>query len=87
MLTKYDIHTLANVFIANPTQADLLPQSCATQRYVAFDAIQVKEKNYHNQHLTEQFFPLPIKVFGCLHKHADMFLHNCVNAIWSLKGS
>jgi hypothetical protein len=27
-----------------------------------------------------------IEVFGCLHKHADVFLHNWANAIWSLKG-
>jgi hypothetical protein len=26
-------------------------------------------------------------VFGCLHKHANMFLHDCANAIWSLKES
>jgi hypothetical protein len=87
VLTKYDIHTLVTVFIVNPTQVDLLPQACATQIYVAFNAIQVEEKNHHNQHLTEQFFPLLIKVFGCLHKRVDRFLHNCTNAIWSLKGS
>jgi hypothetical protein len=23
--------------------------------------------------------------FGCLHKQVDVFLHNCANAIWSLK--
>jgi len=28
---------------------------------------------------------LAIEVFGCLHKHVDVFLHNYVNAIWSLK--
>jgi hypothetical protein len=26
-----------------------------------------------------------VKVFGCLHKQVDVFLHNCANAIWSLK--
>jgi hypothetical protein len=44
--------------------------------------IKLKEKNYHNQHPTNQFFPLAIEVFGCLHKHADVFLHDCANAIW-----
>jgi hypothetical protein len=48
MLTKDGIHTLANVFIVDPTQVDLLPQSCATQGFVAFDATQVEENNYHN---------------------------------------
>jgi hypothetical protein len=32
-----------------------------------------------------KFICLTIEVFGCLHKHANMFLHNCANAIWSLK--
>jgi hypothetical protein len=27
-----------------------------------------------------------MKVFGCLHKHVDVFLHNYANAIWNLKG-
>jgi hypothetical protein len=30
--------------------------------------------------------PLTMEVFGCLHKHVDVFLHKCANAIWSLKG-
>jgi hypothetical protein len=29
---------------------------------------------------------LAIEVFGYLHKQADVFLHNFVNAIWSFKG-
>jgi hypothetical protein len=35
------------------------------------------------QHLTNQFLPLTIKVFGCLHKQVDVFLYICANAIWS----
>jgi hypothetical protein len=46
-----------------------------------------KEMSYRNQHLTDQFLPLAIVVFGCLHKLADVFLHDCTNAIWSLKGT
>jgi hypothetical protein len=86
VFTKDDIHTLIEVVIADPMQADLLPQSCATQGFVASDAVQAKGRNYCNQHPIDQFLPLTIKLFGCLHKHVDVFLHNCVNAIWSLKG-
>jgi hypothetical protein len=43
------------------------------------------ERSYHNWHPTNQFLPFAIEVFGCLHKHANVFLHDCVNAIWSLK--
>jgi hypothetical protein len=46
---------------------------------------QTKEWSYLDQHPTHQFLPLAIEVSGCLHKKADMFLHDCANAIWSLK--
>jgi len=60
---------------------------CASQGFVPSNATQAKEKSYHNQHPTNQFFPLTIETFGCLHKHANVFLHDYANAIWSLKGT
>jgi hypothetical protein len=42
--------------------------------------------SYYNQHPTDQFLPLTIEVFNCLHKHANVLLHDDANAIWSLKG-
>ncbi len=86
VLTKNGIHTLANIVITNPTWMDLLSQSCATLRFAIFYVVQTKEFFYHNQHPINQFLPLTIEIFGCLHKHVNMFLHNCTNAIWSLKG-
>jgi hypothetical protein len=77
---------LVNVVIVNPPRIDLLPQSYPTQRFVAFDATQAKENNYCNQHPTNQFFLLAIEVFGCLHKQANVLIHNCANAIWNFKG-
>jgi hypothetical protein len=36
--------------------------------------IQLKPPNsYDDQHLTHQFFPSAIEIFGCLHKQAHMF--------------
>jgi hypothetical protein len=58
----------------------------AIQGFVASNATQAKERSYHKQHPIDQFLPLAIEVFGCLHKHVDVFLHNCAIAIWSLKG-
>jgi hypothetical protein len=86
ILTKNDIHILTDVVIDNPTQVYLLPQSYRTQGFANSNAIQAKEMNYRNQHPTNQFLPLVIEVFGCLHKHVDIFLYDCANAIWSLKG-
>jgi hypothetical protein len=86
MLIKYGICTLANVVITDPTWIYLLPQSCATQGFVASDAIQANERSYYNWHPTNQFLPLALEICGCLHKHVDVFLHDYANAIWSLKG-
>jgi len=47
-LPKNGICTLANIVIADPTQSNLLLQSCAIQRFSAFNAIQAKESSYHN---------------------------------------
>jgi hypothetical protein len=86
MLTKDGIRTLANVVVVDPTQAYLLPRSCTTQGFTIFNVAQAKERSYRNQHPINQFLPLAIEVFGCLHKHVDVFLHDCANANWSLKG-
>jgi hypothetical protein len=46
VLTKDDICTLVNIIIANPTQMDLLSQSCTTQGFAAYNAFQTKGRNY-----------------------------------------
>jgi len=66
---------------------DFFPWFCTTQKFVALDATQGKERSYYNWHHTDQFLPLVIEVFGCLHKHANVFLHDCANVIWNLKGT
>jgi hypothetical protein len=86
VLTKNGIRTLVDVVIVDPTRVDLLPRSCAIEGFVAFDVTQAKERSYHNWHPNDQFLPLAVEVFDCLHKHVDVFLHNYANAIWSLKG-
>jgi hypothetical protein len=85
VLITNGIFTLANIVITNPMCANLLPRSCTTQRFATSNAFQAKEMNYCNQHPNDQFFPLVIEIFWCLHKHVDVFLHECANVIWSLK--
>jgi hypothetical protein len=53
--------------------------------YLIVDVVQDKERSYRNQHPVDQFLSLTIEIFDCLHKHANMFLYDCANAIWSLK--
>jgi hypothetical protein len=43
VFTKDDIRTLVNVAILNPTRANLLPRSSATQGFVASNVVQAKE--------------------------------------------
>jgi hypothetical protein len=86
MFTKDDIHTLVDVVLVDPTRVDLFPWSCATQRFVVLDVAQTKKQCYCDWHLVDQFLLLAVDVFECLHKYANVFLHKCANAIWSLKG-
>jgi hypothetical protein len=65
---------------------DLLFRSYKIQGFVAFDTIQAKKRNYHNRHLTDQFLPFTIEIFGCSHKQGNVFLEECANVIWSVKG-
>ncbi len=73
MLTKDDICTQVDIIIVDPTHADLVFQSYTTQGFVASDVFQVKERSYCDQHLIDQFLPLTIEVFECLHKQAAVF--------------
>jgi hypothetical protein len=34
-----------------------------------------KEGLYHDHHAIDEFLPLGVKVFGCLHQQANDFLH------------
>jgi len=86
VFTKDNICNFANVIIIDPMGTNLL-RSCTTQGFATLDVAQAKEKNYRNQHPIDQFLPLAIEVFDCLHKHADVFLHDYANVIWSLKGT
>jgi hypothetical protein len=76
---KDEICTLFNIIIVDLTWMDLFFLSCVIQKFATFDVTQAKEKSYCNQHLIDQF--LPIKIFECIHKQTNMFLHNCAHAI------
>jgi len=58
VFTKDGICTLVDIVIANLIQMDLFFRSCATQGFDASNVIQAKEKSYHDQHPTNQFFLL-----------------------------
>jgi hypothetical protein len=68
VLIKDGICTLVNIVIVDPMQANLFFRSCTIQGFATSNTIQTKEMNYHNRQPIDQFLPLVIKVFGCLHK-------------------
>jgi hypothetical protein len=86
MFTKDGIRTLIDFLIDDLMWVDLVPQFYATQRFVVFKVVEAKEQNYHDWHLIDQFVLLVVEVFGCLHKHLNVFLYDHAKAIWSLRG-
>jgi hypothetical protein len=74
------------VTLSLPTQHEQIYFPNLAPPLVTFDVAQAKERSHCNQHPIDQFLPLVMEVFGCLHKQIDVFLHNCANAIWSSKG-
>jgi hypothetical protein len=46
--------------------------------------MQLKPNSYHDQHLTDQFFPLAIEVCGCLHKQNKLICSKHVRAFMQL---
>ncbi len=81
MVTKDGIRTLTNVVIVNPTHGNFVSLIMHNSRITTSNAVQTIKKNYHDQHHTNQFLPLAIEVFGCSHKQADVFLHDCADVI------
>jgi hypothetical protein len=74
------IHTLTDVVIIDSMQVDSI------QGFATSNVAQTKERSYRTQHPTNQFLLLTIEIFDYLYKHVNEFLHDCANAIWSLKG-
>jgi len=47
---------------------------------------QPKFVSYYNRHFKNDFIPLTIEIFGCLHQHVDNFFHRYGNMAWLAKG-
>ncbi len=77
---RWHLH-LGRCYHCRPNASGFISSICTTQGFDAFNATQVKERIYRNQHPTDQFILLTIEVFGGLHKQADVFLHDFANAI------
>jgi hypothetical protein len=82
VLTKDSILTLAEIVIIDPMRVDLLPDLAQLKDFPPLMQLKLgKGVITINTPLI-----IIIKVFGCLYKHANVFLHDYANAIWNLKG-
>jgi hypothetical protein len=61
------IRTLANVVIADPTQAYLVSRVVVSCGVTVLVMVQVKKRLHYDHYPTNMFFLLTIKVFGCFH--------------------
>jgi hypothetical protein len=62
-------------------QVDLFLQACIIQRLLLRMQLKSRKGAIAIDTPIDQFFPLAIEVFNYLHKHANMFFHDYVNAI------
>ncbi len=76
------IFTLTKIVIVDPTQVNLIPDLAQFKDLPPLMRFKAKKKTI----TTDTPLIIAIKVFGCLYKHVNVFLHNCAKAIWSLKG-
>jgi hypothetical protein len=68
------IHTLADIVIVDPTHADLVSQATFSQGMVVTIVAQANIMSYCNRHPKDDFIPLTIKIFGCLHQLGERLL-------------
>jgi hypothetical protein len=82
VLTKDSILTLVEIVIIDPMRVDLLPDLAQLKDFPPLMQLKLGKGVI----TTNTPLIIIIKVFGCLYKHANVFLHDYANAIWNLKG-
>jgi hypothetical protein len=71
-----------------PKLWDPSPPTIEKRSFAASETAPTKEWwNYWDHHLVDQFLPLAIQIFSCLHKQVDDFLQVCTNNVWGMKDS
>jgi intracellular septation protein A len=71
---------LANLVIANPTFIDLVQHVLTITMNVAIIVVQNKARSYTERVLGDDFIPLAIETYDCIHFHFDSFFIFCVHA-------
>ncbi len=71
---------LGRIVIANPTCIDLVQHVLMMTTHSAKVIAQDKARSYTKQTPGNDFIPLAIKTYNCLHLYFDSFLTSCVHA-------
>jgi len=80
VITKNSFWTLTNVVIINATCTNLVQRVSTMTMHAKIVATQDKVRSYTKWMLRNDFIPLAIETYGCLHFHFDSFLISCVHA-------
>jgi hypothetical protein len=77
LITKDDLHTLMDLVITNSTCTNMVQQTSTTTTHAATMVAQEKTQSYAEQAPSNDFIPLAIETYGCLHSCFDSFLITC----------
>ncbi len=80
VITRNNFQTLTNIVIANPTHTNLVQHTSTTIVHATIVVTQDKTQSYTERMPRDDFIPLAIETYGCLHPRFDSFLIICVHA-------
>ncbi len=80
VIIKDNFQTMADIVIADPTCLDLVKHASTMTMHVTIVTIQDKARSYTKWAPRDDFIPLAIETYGCLHPRFDSFLIICVHA-------
>jgi hypothetical protein len=80
VITRNSFQTLANIVIVNLTHIDLVQCALTMIVHAIIVVAQDKAQSYIERTLGNDFIPLAIETYGCLHPHFDSFLTSYVHA-------
>jgi len=79
VITRNNFRTLADVVIVDSTHPNLVQCASTTTMHVATIVAQNRAWSYIEQVLEDDFIPIAIETYGCLHLCFDSFFTSCVH--------
>ncbi len=80
VITRDNFQTLTNIVIADPTCTNLVQHTSITTAHAGTIAVQNKARSYTKWTSRNDFIPLAMETYNCLHFCFDYFLTSCVHA-------